>query len=284
MSVLTNIPKSHPSALVTRLLAGCAAALACLLTLPLAASAQLSVHLTLTEGNTWLLTIISDEASDHIALSCSNNLVLINGESLVNRTGQHMACTASQEAPQEISIYGEGGDDTIDTSKVTVQGGFRSLLLPTSGGLFFYAIHLDGGPGKNTLIGGPLPEEFNSPADAPNNSGGDIIYGNGGNDKIYGTTGADKIYGGTGHDAVEPLAGADIIRGGPGADTIIDEGFDKSHDRFYGEAGNDEIFGGAGNDLIEGGPGNDFLHGLGGNDTIIGGPGKDALYGEAGND
>jgi Ca2+-binding RTX toxin-like protein len=255
----------------------------CLALLASGADAQITVKLEFTENNLWELNILSDEAGDRIVLSCANNLVLLNNQSLVNHAGQYMAC-ADPVAPQSIHIYGEGGDDTIDTSGVSPQAGFSSLVLPRKGAQSFRAVSLDGGSGKNTLVGGPLPEEFNQQADSGQHAA-DVVYGNGGSDEIVGTAGDDKLYGGPGSDVIQPGAGSDIARGGPGSDAISGEGtFDRSHDRFYGEGGNDELFGGVGNDLLDGGAGRDFIYARAGNDTLIGGSGNDALYGEGGND
>jgi hypothetical protein len=257
---------------------------------PSVASAAFSARYQLTEGNVRLLVVKGDESPDQIVLSCANGFVAVNGQQLAGglsteetqvplSTEQHIPCGAPA-GPQTIEVFGEGGDDRIDTSAVSRQQ--FSALLPLQGG-DFYPVILDGGTGHNTLTGGPVEEEINSLASA-SDPAGDVIFAGAGNDKIFGTEGKDIISGGPGADGIEPLGGADIVRGGPGNDHIFEEAFYHGNARLYGEGGNDEISGGAGNDLIEGGPGNDYLTGHGGNDRILGGPGNDALYGEGGND
>jgi Ca2+-binding RTX toxin-like protein len=245
-----------------------------------AASAAVASRFEIDEEGLILLVIHGDESADHITVSCAGGSVAVNGTLLPNRvtTGEHIPCGGTG-APQKIEIYGEGGDDTIDTSAMSRQQ-FTSLL-PVL--VDIYSLVLDGGAGHNTLIGGPIEEQMNSQADG-GNPAGDVISAGAGNDKIWGTEGNDTISGGPGEDGIEPLGGSDVVHGGPGADHIYEEAIYHGNARLYGEGGNDEITGGAGNDLIEGGPGNDYLIGHGGNDRILGGPGKDYLSGEGGND
>jgi Ca2+-binding RTX toxin-like protein len=262
----------------------------CALGAPSGAFAAFSSRYTLTEGNVRLLVVAGGESSDQPARSCADGFVAVNGQQLANDLSteetrvplskeQHIPCGGSA-GPEKLEIYGEGGDDRLDTSAVSRRQ-FTALLPPQGADL--YPVVLDGGTGHNTLIGGPVEEEINSLASARDPSG-DVISAGAGNDKIFGTEGNDIISGGPGADGIEPLGGADVVRGGPGNDHIFEEAIYHGNARLYGEGGNDEISGGAGNDLIEGGPGNDYLTGCGGNDRILGGPGKDALYGEGGDD
>ena len=98
------------------------------------------------------------------------------------------------------------------------------------------ANELSGGPGNDTLYGGPR----------------------GGGDLLEGGTGDDRLYGGKGDDTLQGGPGADALRGGSGNDTLD------------GGPGNDVLNGGPGNDALAGGPGNDtFVPAPGGGDDTI---------------
>jgi Ca2+-binding RTX toxin-like protein len=238
------------------------------------------------ETNLRTLTVKGDENANQMTVACLGGLVAVDGVPIAkaNDPSQKLPCgaalgTAPVPGPQAITLLGEGGNDRIDTTGVTAAAGFTKLV----GVHGTMEVHLYGGPGADTLVGGPLGERFNEDGEeAP--GGGDTIEAGAGNDEIAGTAGPDKILAGPGNDQIKPGAGADLVRGGPGSDAIDGEGFDRSPDRYYGEGGPDIMFGGAGNDYLNGGPGNDSMHGYLGNDTLVGGPGNDQLWGEGGND
>jgi hypothetical protein len=64
---------------------------------------------------------------------------------------------------------------------------------------------LQGGPGRDRLIGGSL---------------GDLLVGNGGADSIAGGAGQDQLYGGPGADNLSGGAAADWLVGGGGSDKL----------------------------------------------------------------
>ncbi|MDC0175472.1 FG-GAP-like repeat-containing protein [Planctomycetaceae bacterium] len=210
-----------------------------------------------------------------------------------------------------LTLNGEGGDDVIDASAVSV-----AIKQNGSGGNDI----LTGGSGNDTLNGG---------------SGSDSLEGGAGNDKLQGQgtsydtlsggPGDDTLDGGDGYDRISESADVDFTAtdsslAGLGTDTLINiqlvQLFGGSTDNtidtsaftgrafLNGSGGNDiltgggwydRIFGGSGRDLITGGtslvdpgtgqPTYDVLRGQGGNnDTLIGGDGADKLNGGAGHD
>jgi len=210
-----------------------------------------------------------------------------------------------------LTLNGEGGDDTIDASVVSV-----AIKQNGSGGNDI----LRGGSGNDTLNGG---------------SGSDSLVGGAGNDKLQGQgnsydtlsggPGDDTLDGGDGYDRISESADVDFtatdssltglgsdtliniqlvqLFGGSTANTIDASAFSGraflngsgGHDTLTGGGWYDRIFGGSGRDLIIGGssvvdsgtglPTYDVLRGQGGNyDTLIGGDGNDKLNGGIGHD
>ena len=129
------------------------------------------------------------------------------------------------------------------------------------------ATYINGGNGKDTLIGSNGNDTLTGGAQADSIGGGDgddRINGTGGNDILLGGNGDDRIYGGSGDDWIEGHGGVDRVWGGDGNDTIT------------GGSGYDKLFGGNGNDALYGQDGNDRLYGQAGTDYINGGGGYDA--------
>jgi hypothetical protein len=173
----------------------------------------------------------------------------------------------------EVWVYAGDGDDTL-----TAHGS--------------QGVHLDGGPGNDTLTGG---------------AGNDVIEGGGGTDQLHGGKGADllgdldaaadRFDGGPGNDEASYSERRTPVRvdlrrsGGQGAagenDTFMSiEGVRGGHagDRLTGSARTEDLEGGAGDDVLIGGGGDDELEGERGRDRLIGGPGDDDLTGGAGRD
>ena len=129
----------------------------------------------------------------------------------------------------------------------------------TAGVALYVGNATEGGPGNDSLTGGP---------------GTDVILGHGGDDTISGASGDDLLYGGDGDDALSGASGHDVLFGGAGDDTLS------------GAAGNDVLYGGSGNDTLDGASGADQLYGGAGDDLLIwngsdavvdGGDGMDTL-------
>ncbi|SDB46048.1 calcium-binding protein [Bauldia litoralis] len=117
-----------------------------------------------------------------------------------------------------VALKGLGGKDTLDASG-----------LPKN----YLQVELDGGTGKDTLIG---------------SKGDDDLYGGKGNDSIDGGKGDDDIYGDDGKDTIDGGKGGDLIEGGAG------------DDRIDGNKGGDLISGGLGRDIMTGGKGADGFY------------------------
>lgn len=227
------------------------------------------------------LQIESDSAADTIATACAGDSVTVNG-SVITIDGHTIACGGSL-GPQSIVVLGGGGNDTIDLTHITRKAGFTEILKSAAVGAPTDAVAANGGLGHDTLIGGPLGEDFNNEGlDAE--PGGDTVRGNGGDDSVRGTTIGDRLYGGAGNDEISGWTGADYMRGGPGRDFLDVTVFDKKRDKMYGDAGRDELIAGAGNDLLDGGSGNDFIRGGRGKDRMFGRAGNDGLFGQGGPD
>ncbi len=129
----------------------------------------------------------------------------------------------------------------------------------TAGVALYVGNATEGGPGNDSLTGGP---------------GTDVILGHGGDDTISGASGDDLLYGGDGDDALSGASGHDVLFGGAGDDTLS------------GAAGNDVLYGGSGDDTLDGASGADQLYGGAGDDLLIwngsdavvdGGDGMDTL-------
>tara|TARA_R110002126_G_scaffold291807_1_gene459707 strand:+ start:153307 stop:156987 length:3681 start_codon:yes stop_codon:yes gene_type:complete len=218
----------------------------------------------------------------------------------------------STAAPDDLNVFGSGGDDTIN-----VMGAHGTLMALVYAGDGNDTVHLDarisgnatlfgeggddtltlgsgddlsyGGAGDDVLNGGVGADTLYGDnkartsavegADTLNgNAGNDLLLGGAGNDVLNGGVGADKLYGDNGDDILNGDDGADLIYGGAGADVA------------NGGAGADTIFGGdktrnlAGSDTLSGGAGNDRIYGGGGADILNGGEHNDRLYGDDGDD
>lgn len=104
------------------------------------------------------------------------------------------------EGMDRVVLKGMGGKDTLDASG-----------LPKN----YLQVELDGGNGKDTLIG---------------SKGDDDLFGGEGKDTIDGGKGGDLIEGGAGDDRIDGNKGGDLISGGLGRD-IMTGG--KGADGFY---------------------------------------------------
>jgi Ca2+-binding RTX toxin-like protein len=127
-----------------------------------------------------------------------------------------------------------------DVDRVAITGGVGDDHLSVVG---VAASYLDGGYGRDTLLGG---------------DGSDSLYGSAQPDHIDGGAGNDVLVGGNGHDRIYGGLGRDRIYGNAGNDTV-DAG--TGHDRVYGGDGDDLIAGGVGRDVLYGEAGADTLHG-----------------------
>jgi Ca2+-binding RTX toxin-like protein len=254
---------------------------ACLAVLPGSAVAKITGRYYVNEDtNLRTLETRSDDAPDTIVPGCSGGHFTVNG--VVKTIGGLFIACGGDSGPQDLVVYGGGGNDTINLTNVT-RASFGSIVHDTSAGAPTDSVDADGGPGQDTMIGGPLGERFNDDA-TDSEVGADTVRGNGGDDDVRGTTGNDKLFGGAGNDVIGADSGRDVAYGGPGKDSIHAFELDKGPDRFYGESGRDQLIGGAGNDRLDGGPGNDFIDGGPGKDKLFGRTGADGIFGHSGAD
>jgi Ca2+-binding RTX toxin-like protein len=199
------------------------------------------------------LSVISDQASDRIVVTCSSGEVNLNGQTL------QIPCTE----PDFLVVDGSGGNDAIDLAGVTRAAGFA-----LKGRDFFQGTavsEINGGDGADEIVGTGYPDRFGFELFG---SGPDTIHAGPGGDAIVGTTASDRIFGEGGNDPVIYCEGGnDRANGGPGADWI------------YGYTGDDRLVGGTGNDLLDGEDGADVLYGNRGSDELWGGRGNDRLFG-----
>ena len=96
-------------------------------------------------------------------------------------------CCLSKDDLRRIKVFAGGGDDLIDARRLTG--------IPDNH-IGFPFIRLNGGNGRDAILGGPEAEDF---FDGP---GSDLIRGAGGEDLLGLGTGSDTVYGGFGEDAL----------------------------------------------------------------------------------
>jgi Ca2+-binding RTX toxin-like protein len=165
-----------------------------------------------------------------------------------------MAINASF-SPSTLSVFGDGLDNTITTSRDTdgnilINGGAVSINGSQPTVLNTTEIVEFGGNGNDTISlgNGALP-----PAQ---------LFGGNGNDVLTGGASADQLFGGIGNDTLNGGDGDDILFGGAGDDRVVGG---KGTDTAFLGAGNDTFIWkpGDGNDVVQGGVGFDTLDFLG---------------------
>lgn len=261
-----------------------------------------------------VLSVLGDSLDNTIKISRNAaGQILVNDGAVAIKGG-----TATVANTAQISMFGLGGNDTLQLSEVN--------------GALPMAV-MQGGEGNDTLIGG---------------SGNDQLFGQAGNDNLQGKGGFDFLFGGldndtlTGGDADDQVfgeSGNDRLIWNPGDDTDLNEGgadtdtvevnggngaetftvtangtrvrFDRLNPAPFSidigtsenlvvnmNGGNDSfsatgnlaalikitVDGGAGDDTILGSNGADLLRGGDGNDFIDGQQGNDVAFLGAGND
>jgi Ca2+-binding RTX toxin-like protein len=259
-----------------------AAACAAFVVAPAAAQANFTMYYQIDPDtglrNFW---VEGDASSQVLQIFCQGGEVRVDGASFYsNIEGHNLRCNE----PDTFLIEGNGGDDHLGTNLMSRAAGFD----PAAGccdapGAPSDAVAMNGGPGRDTIDGGPFGESINDTNDF-NEQGPDTIHGGDGNDEIWGTKNADKIFGDGGADVIHPQLGADVVHGGPGHDAVEEVPFGKDHDVIFGEGGPDQIFAGGGPDRVDGGPGGDYMDGQGGKDRMFGRAGADGLFGGGGAD
>ncbi|MCE9562141.1 MAG: calcium-binding protein [Planctomycetes bacterium] len=251
------------------------------------------------------LTVFGDSLDNTITISRNAaGAIQVNGGAV-----KVMGGTPTVANTTTISVFGQGGNDTISLSetngalpKANLFGGAGNDVLTGGSG----ADLLFGQAGNDTLLG---------------KGGVDFLFGGAGNDALTGGTGDDQVFGEAGDDRMiwNPGEGTDLNEGGTGNDTVEVNGgngdeqftvtangtrvrFDRVNPAPFSldigtsenlvvnmNGGNDTFT--AGNGLaalikitVDGGTGNDTITGGDGQDTLIGGDGNDTINGGRGND
>lgn len=220
-----------------------------------------------------------------------------NGGDTVTYAGRAQPVTVTIDGNADDGAALEGDFVTTTVEHVTGGDGADSL---TGHGISLIGNRLKGGPGNDTLHGGP---------DAGTNGRPDVLDGEDGDDSLTAAPGTafSTLNGGPGHDDLNGGTGRETLIGGTGSDTIDGGGqtdIVSYADRTAGvqvattggdQNGNsddasadatkrdtiaadiEEIWGGSGPDTLTGGPGADTLRGNPGSDTLNGGEGNDTL-------
>lgn len=126
------------------------------------------------------LTIIGGSAKDIVVLDASLKLA---------------GCPASHKFTGQIVVFGNGDNDKLDASAITVST---------------FGITFDGGAGNDTALGGSGNDTFMGGDD------NDLLSGGLGNDLLDGGRGDDQLIGGLGVDSIFGDGGNDLGLGGKG--------------------------------------------------------------------
>ncbi|NLX22274.1 MAG: calcium-binding protein, partial [Phycisphaerae bacterium] len=261
---------------------------------------QLVVTITGTAGNDLIVLGVAEvtagefteEDPGPIDPAVDGDYLLINGLHCPPPPGNPAGIPLAQVA--RIVVNAGAGDDTVTAAALTNDWDSDP---PVVRGV---KVVIDGGAGKDTLVGGHGDDEIHGGA------GDDLIRGGRGNDVLDGGDGIDTLdynieeeggeEGGTGVDVnLATGVGVDVPFVVAGirvvtTDTITPDTFEilvgcGLDDTLAGNANiGTEIYGGDGNDTITGGDVDDLLFGQEGDDNLFGGDGDDELYGGDGDD
>jgi len=245
---------------------------------------------------------IKDKGDNPLAQKSFTIVIDPAASSTILASGAPVKVLVSPRVPaadvQQIKVYGNGGNDTINLAGVTSANGFTSLA----------ASSVYGGEGDDTITGSPFDDKIYGDA------GADSLLANGGDDTIDGGTGNDSLNGQGGNDIYRFVGNDDL-----GQDTIAEpagsgtdrldfasftpaiETLDLSStsqqtvatgklkltlssgtaiEQVVGTASADKITGNSLDNTIWGGDGADTIYGNAGHDTIYGEAGADKIYGD----
>ena len=219
----------------------------------------------------------------------------------------------SLTAPTTLTLYDNGGNDTLDLrtdtrdQRVYLRPEGISDVYGLTGNLIIardtVIENFIAGSGDDLVAGNAVANYLSG------RDGDDRLWGSGGNDTLNGDGGDDKLNGGAGADTLNGGAGADhayytgssvgvLVRlhnanavkfGEAEGDTLIgiEHIVGSNHNDVLAGDGEDNLLdGGDGDDVLYGGPagGDDMMYGGNGDDRIFGGRGNDILTGGEGND
>jgi Ca2+-binding RTX toxin-like protein len=248
---------------------------------------------------------LEEEAQAAVKASVNRGVLRVTG----TRAGEKIALRLGARGRLVVDVRDNGSADfTFRRSRFTriavnAGRGNDRLRIDERNGPFTNAERtiLNGGAGRDVLLGGSFPETLNGGTGndtADGNGGADTVLLGAGNDRVKWDAGdgSDRIRGDTGADTVtvNGTSGSDAIdvaptatpahvgvSGGPdlvGAESLVVNGL----------AGDDTLSGGALAGLIQltlnGGAGSDTLNGGNGNDVLNGGTENDTVDGNQGAD
>lgn len=217
--------------------------------------------------------------------------ILVNGvaKGQVQITGQWNFPSTSYFIDQDLTLNGLGGNDRIEV------GLLRPQDIPGA------YTHVNGGAGRDTLVGGNGHDDLDGGAGADDMFGGidedtltadmaDVrLIGGGGQDTlVYAASGIVRltntslIANGTMlSEANDTFAGffSIVLNGSAGSDSFDASQSGGAAIELHGNGGNDFLSAGGSRATVDGGAGNDVLIGSASDDLILGGAGKDLLYG-----
>jgi len=150
---------------------------------------------------TGVLTVFGDALNNSIVASRdAAGRILVNGGAVPVLGGTPTVANTTL-----ISVFGQGGNDTLTLSEV-------NGALPNA--------QLFGGAGNDVLTGGSGADQLFGQAD------NDTLLGKGGNDLLFGGAGNDVLTGGDADDQMFGEAGDDRMIWNPGDDSDLMEGGD----------------------------------------------------------
>jgi hypothetical protein len=147
----------------------------------------------------------SDGAPDIVKVSCGADLrVKVNG---LDPTEGPAACATIRR----VRVFGSGGADTINVTRVGPRNGFTNRGLRKGHG-----VRALGGASADRISGSRLSDLLSG------GDGHDTLRGRAGSDLLRGGKGSDRLIGGRGQDRLIGGSGQDILKGGRGNDVEID--------------------------------------------------------------
>jgi RTX calcium-binding nonapeptide repeat (4 copies) len=147
----------------------------------------------------------SDGAAEIIKISCGADLrVKVNG---LDPTQGAASCSAIQR----VRVFGFGGPDTINLTRVGPRNGFTNHGLRQT-----HSVQAFGGASSDRISGSRLSDLLSG------GDGHDVLRGRAGADLLRGGAGSDLLLGGAGPDRLLGGRGKDRLRGGRGNDVQID--------------------------------------------------------------
>lgn len=147
----------------------------------------------------------SDGGSDIVKVSCGTDLrVKVNG---LDPTVGAAPCAAIRR----VRVFGNGGADTINVTRVGPRNGFTNPRLRKR-----HRVKAFGGASADRISGSRLSDLLSG------GPGHDVLRGRAGADLLRGGKGSDLLLGGRGADRLIGGPGRDRLRGGRGNDVQID--------------------------------------------------------------